>query len=223
MPIPYTCPYCRTASVATDDQAAGKIFCPNCNKPLFLPGQPERLIGRPAPADAPQATPATQPVSFFCPKCQQGLSGAAGDKIFCPKCGQKVQVPEPRVNKTVLGSLDAPEPVPVLTVVPDQPAPPFQGIPQINVHVNQQPGYQDPRPWPAPPPVYMPPPRPRGFACPYCGSREPPIIRERLSDSAWIVFVILLVLVITAPLCWIPFVTMYDRIRYCYDCDNRLN
>src|SRR5262245_66152130 len=47
-------------------------------------------------------------IQFSCPKCQSVLSATeqqAGIKVACPKCGQRLQVPQPQPNKTVLGHL----------------------------------------------------------------------------------------------------------------------
>lgn len=47
-------------------------------------------------------------IHFLCPRCQASLKvpdNAAGRKGPCPKCGQRLQVPQPRRNRTVLGVL----------------------------------------------------------------------------------------------------------------------
>jgi S1-C subfamily serine protease len=47
-------------------------------------------------------------IQFACPKCQAVLSATeqqAGIKVACPKCSQRLQVPQPEYNKTVLGQL----------------------------------------------------------------------------------------------------------------------
>lgn len=51
-------------------------------------------------------------IRFGCPTCRSVLESPerkAGDKIACPKCGQRLQVPAPPRNKTVLGTI-FPEP-----------------------------------------------------------------------------------------------------------------
>jgi hypothetical protein len=45
-------------------------------------------------------------IDFSCPKCgtaQQAPVNAAGQKVACTKCGQRLQVPAPLVNHTVMG------------------------------------------------------------------------------------------------------------------------
>ncbi len=49
------------------------------------------------------------PISYSCPVCKSPYSvpdADAGKKSECSKCGQRIQVPAPRRNKTVLGELD---------------------------------------------------------------------------------------------------------------------
>jgi len=49
------------------------------------------------------------PIRFKCPTCQASLTagdGKAGSKLPCPKCGQRLQVPPPPVNHTILGELE---------------------------------------------------------------------------------------------------------------------
>src|SRR5262245_13010668 len=47
-------------------------------------------------------------IRFSCPMCHMVLQADASQarlKMPCPRCGQRLQVPPPAVNKTVLGSL----------------------------------------------------------------------------------------------------------------------
>src|SRR5262249_45328259 len=134
-----------------------------------------------------------------------------GQKFFCPGCGQKLQVPQPPPNKTVLGTFTPvaptpPPPVPAQVypvVIAQAPPPPLP--------VDGYDAYPDRRRRR----------RGRGFRCPFCDSTEPPVTREELGSEAWILFVVLLLFFI--PLCWLPFVTMKKRYRVCYDCGARLD
>lgn len=58
------------------------------------------------------------------------------------------------------------------------------------------------------------------WKCPFCQTENPPRIEKELSSSAWIVFVVLLL--VCLPLCWIPFVTMKTEKRVCSGCGTRL-
>ncbi len=52
-------------------------------------------------------------IRFRCPTCGVVLEapeGKGGAKINCPGCGQRLQIPTPRRNKTILGSLLPPAP-----------------------------------------------------------------------------------------------------------------
>ena len=49
-------------------------------------------------------------IRFFCPRCKSVLEqpdNAGGTKVACPQCGQRLQVPFPPANKTILGDLVA--------------------------------------------------------------------------------------------------------------------
>ncbi len=52
-------------------------------------------------------------IRFSCPACQSVVTvppEKAGIKMPCPKCGQRLQVPVPDINKTVLGALISADP-----------------------------------------------------------------------------------------------------------------
>ncbi len=52
-------------------------------------------------------------IRFSCPSCWSVLEHAtAGEKLNCPHCGQRMQVPQPNTNKTVLAPLAPMEPLP---------------------------------------------------------------------------------------------------------------
>src|SRR5262245_55116251 len=47
-------------------------------------------------------------IRFACPRCKAVLErpeNVAGSKFACPSCGQRLQVPLPPENKTLLGNL----------------------------------------------------------------------------------------------------------------------
>src|SRR5262245_33664273 len=47
-------------------------------------------------------------IRFACPTCQTAMSvpeTQAGSKGNCPSCGQRVQVPQPELDRTVVGQL----------------------------------------------------------------------------------------------------------------------
>jgi DNA-directed RNA polymerase subunit RPC12/RpoP len=48
-------------------------------------------------------------IRYRCPVCNKALVAQdeeAGSKLHCPHCGQRLQIPEPPPNKTVLGKID---------------------------------------------------------------------------------------------------------------------
>jgi DNA-directed RNA polymerase subunit RPC12/RpoP len=59
-----------------------------------------------------------------------------------------------------------------------------------------------------------------GFRCPYCGSRQLPQRRSKISAGGWVMFWILL-LFLCFPLCWIGLL-MKEEYLVCYDCGIKL-
>jgi DNA-directed RNA polymerase subunit RPC12/RpoP len=50
-------------------------------------------------------------IRYRCPMCKKALTATeaeAGAKLDCPQCGQRLQVPKPPPNKTMLGELEEP-------------------------------------------------------------------------------------------------------------------
>jgi hypothetical protein len=73
----------------------------------------------------------------------------------------------------------------------------------------------------APPPVVRPLPIHHShFCCPFCQSRQRPVIRRRTALAGWIVFAALLVFCF--PICWLGFLVR-ERYHLCYDCGIRLD
>jgi len=58
-----------------------------------------------------------------------------------------------------------------------------------------------------------------GFECPFCGSTRVPAVREKISDTGWIVFALLLIF--TVCLFWVGFL-IKEEYRVCRDCGSRL-
>lgn len=58
-----------------------------------------------------------------------------------------------------------------------------------------------------------------GYRCPFCGTRRPPVIRQQISQTGWIVFVLLLIF--TVCLCWIGLLIKED-VRTCSECGMKL-
>jgi hypothetical protein len=118
-------------------------------------------------------------VRFSCPRCRASFespASQAGTKFHCSGCGQRIQVPNPPPNKTVLGNVDTspgggarplvphgqgPQPLmpqPLINRVDDVPVAQYDNtprMPNISINVNtSQPVLAQPAPQP-------PPPRPR--------------------------------------------------------------
>jgi transcription elongation factor Elf1 len=101
-------------------------------------------------------------IRFSCPRCRTGFespASQAGTKFHCSACGQRIEVPAPPPNKTVLGSLDplpppvphaAPPPVPLnradgIPLAQHDNAPRMPAI-SINVNTSQPYPVEPPRP-----------------------------------------------------------------------------
>jgi predicted RNA-binding Zn-ribbon protein involved in translation (DUF1610 family) len=61
-----------------------------------------------------------------------------------------------------------------------------------------------------------------GFRCPYCGSRSPPILKNKVSPGGWVLFVVCLLFVITILFCWVPLLFMKEDYRVCSSCGIKL-
>ncbi len=60
------------------------------------------------------------------------------------------------------------------------------------------------------------------FKCPYCDHEGIPIIKNMVSGTGWVVFVLLLLLCL--PLCWLPFVLdgCKEEVKKCQACGSKL-
>jgi hypothetical protein len=82
--------------------------------------------------------------------------------------------------------------------------------PQVR-HVVEPPLYQ--------PPVKMPQPKFAKSGCPYCGTHAPTYTASRVSESGWIMFVVLMFFCF--PLFWIGLL-MRENYRVCSNCAGHL-
>ena len=57
------------------------------------------------------------------------------------------------------------------------------------------------------------------FQCPYCGSTDVPLVRERASPAGWAVFAVLLLF--TNVFCWIGLL-IKEEYRECYGCGMKI-
>ena len=59
----------------------------------------------------------------------------------------------------------------------------------------------------------------RGFRCPHCRSDRRPQMRNEISETGWILFIVLLA--VFFPLCWIGLLQR-ENVKYCADCGAKL-
>src|SRR5262249_47435395 len=77
-------------------------------------------------------------IQYSCPACQvvlEAQDNMAGKKIICPKCGQRLLIPSPTRNKTILGQLLS-DPAPSTSLSLPGTQPPFALPPPGSLLVN---------------------------------------------------------------------------------------
>ena len=107
---------------------------------------------------------------YSCPSCRsplESLESQAGRKVACPTCGQRMQVPWPAKNKTLVPELDEAEPV------------------------RRGRGYEDDEDYRRP--ARRPHRRERDCECPNCGTVDDAYERKEIAPEGWVVLVVLLV------------------------------
>jgi lipopolysaccharide-induced tumor necrosis factor-alpha factor len=161
------------------------------------------------------------PILVTCPTCGTNAAApdnAGGKKVKCPKCQAILDVPAPQAPVVEV----APPAAPVAQYTPPPSAyPPPVPEPEPRRRRRDEEEDEEPRRRRRDEDDDEPRRRRGGrFACPYCGSTAPPREREEISQAGWIVFVVLILFCI--PLCWIPLISMKEKIRNCSDCGSKL-
>jgi DNA-directed RNA polymerase subunit RPC12/RpoP len=195
--IRFSCPTCGKALELPSMNAGRKVPCPSCGQRLLIPDAP------PGPDRSKTVLAAPPPVGGPPPKALSAVPPPVGsaEKLVaarCPRCNGRLNVPE----RTASAWVDCPH-----CGHPFVPRPAEEDIPWVQA----VPGASRPSRRRA---------RPRGDGCPYCGTDEPPLTREEIGQTAWILFAVLLL--VFFPLCWLPFVCMKERHRVCSECGARL-
>jgi hypothetical protein len=60
------------------------------------------------------------------------------------------------------------------------------------------------------------------FCCPFCRSTWAPRVTSKATGGAWVLFVLMLCGICTAPFCWLPLVVMREESRSCTACGVKL-
>jgi hypothetical protein len=105
-----------------------------------------------------------------CPACHldQTATPDAEGKAHCQACGQRMKLPAPPRNRTMLAGWSPPE---------DEAPPPAKEPTPIRVEIHHSEGRSRRR---------------RGFECPYCGTSELPRRVDHVSAAGWVAFAMLL-------------------------------
>ncbi|MFK7767815.1 MAG: LITAF-like zinc ribbon domain-containing protein [Mariniblastus sp.] len=171
-------------------------------------------------------------VRFACPRCQTIMQTGAekiGYDVACPHCAHRfrlIESPERSSNQKVspAGGVDD------LTIAPSN-SPTRDSPPARNAST----GFEETRSThpvsnqgnklggataavlgPATPPTVQP-----RFSCPYCQTNRPPVWKSEVSQIGWIVFAVLLVSCVTAPVCFVG-LFIRDKYQVCSQCKIRL-
>jgi DNA-directed RNA polymerase subunit RPC12/RpoP len=191
--ISYACPKCRAFLTAHDDKAGTKHACPTCGQRLQVPaGRAKTVLGDLVGSEgaASGASPhPASPVAQPAPQPDRPMPIGA-----CPGCRRPLQVPRSMEGRQV-------------------------SCPHCGVGLTALPVVQEAEP--APPPRRGSRRRRRlaGFECPYCCSTYPPAVRESISQTGWILFVVLLI--VFFPVCFLGLL-MKEKYEVCEDCGARL-
>ncbi len=112
--IRFACPRCAAVLSAPDD-CAGRVSRCRCGQQVVVPHTPSSHAQPQIPpgvvsvvTSSPASRVTVPPIRFACVRCQAVLEVPGdqdGQKVACPECGQRLQIPAPRVNRTVLAPL----------------------------------------------------------------------------------------------------------------------
>lgn len=159
------------------------------------------------------------PVRFACPVCNTVMrmpSSKVGKKGNCPKCGQRLEIPQPPPQGTILASPLPSDPA-IRAAVPPLPAPPpVQPPPARAAFVDSE----DVEVMPEAMPIRVRRDEPPGFRCPFCHTAAMPLVKKKMSTTGWVVFVVLLICCF--PLCLLGLLIKEDY-RQCSQCGIKLD
>jgi DNA-directed RNA polymerase subunit RPC12/RpoP len=231
-PLVTTCPKCGKQLKAPDDLAGKQVRCPGCGS-MFV-ANPDAVRGQ-----GQEEGPA--PLPLTCQDCGKGFGihpdlVGSGLPITCPHCRQPY-TGRPQQSTAAIA------PAPGVRRRPPDEAGLEPGDGRRDDYEDDRPrkrreddDYYDDRPRRRRDDDEYEDDRPRrrrgedddddrrrrpSFRCPYCGSDAPPSRRSQVSTVGWVLFIILLLGLCTAPFCWIGLLIREDY-RVCGDCGTRL-
>jgi DNA-directed RNA polymerase subunit RPC12/RpoP len=196
--ISFGCPRCKTFLTRLDQEAGGKMACPSCGQRLQIPTPPHKtVLGELIPPTktrlgelaAPTQTPPASSAGL--PAAQQAPGAARMAVTRCPECRRSLDVPEDLIGCWV----ECPECTERFVAEERQSRTFRRGFGRR---------------------------RRRGTGwngrCPFCGTKEPPIYRTEISQTGWIIFVVMLV--VFFPLFFIGLL-MKEEVAVCPECGGR--
>jgi transcription elongation factor Elf1 len=121
--IRFNCPSCKATLQARPEQACTPIICGGCGEKILVPNP---IPPTTALKESPGATSGGR-LKFSCPTCQTVYKASldkAGKKTNCRRCGQRLEIPVPERNKTILAPLvEAPSQQESMASAPASPSP----------------------------------------------------------------------------------------------------
>jgi DNA-directed RNA polymerase subunit RPC12/RpoP len=135
-------------------------------------------------------------IRYTCPSCKTLLESPdhkVGTEVACPTCDERLRVPLPATNHAIVASCARQDDYPVLDAVDDE-----DEVVRKPIRSRR---------------------RRRRFECYRCGSTYPPVTKTEISQTGWILFVVLLVMF--WPLCFIG-LFQKESFQACADCGARV-
>lgn len=143
----------------------------------------------------------TSPIRFKCPDCFASLVAPehlTGGQVRC-RCGATVIVPGPGIGERATTIYREP-----VEVVPVEELP----RPARRRGVDEEEDYEERRD------------EDFGFRCPFCRSKRPPLVRNQIATTGWVLFCVLLIACF--PLCILGILIKEQR-RVCSSCGIKLD
>src|SRR5262249_28545151 len=110
--IQYHCSSCGTLLEISDEFRGKPVACPSCDHVSRVSASSPTRLSNDAQPDG-TGTTGESVIRCICPRCKSTLEVPernAGKKGRCPSCGQRLRVPLPPPNKTLLAPLAPPDP-----------------------------------------------------------------------------------------------------------------
>jgi DNA-directed RNA polymerase subunit M/transcription elongation factor TFIIS len=196
--VDFSCPKCQTRLSAPANKVGARFPCPRCGERLEVPPPSSKtVLGEVTASGTENVKPAVPSASsgrFEPPPAPAGSTTRTAVRYVpiseCPHCGCALSLPSDQVGY----GIECPDCHQTFTAV---------AVLEEVTPSRRRRRYGG-----------------RSGGCPYCGSRARPNCRSDVSQSGWIMFVVLLI--VFCPLCWIGLLQK-ENVYSCADCGARLD